>query len=94
MTTTVNKPKNIQLTARIDARDMERKAKQAAKFANAGKGVSVTLRLRGREQQFKEKADEVLAAFMVLTGAPAGKVGAPKWNGSTLSAFISPWEAK
>ncbi len=86
------KTKNIQLTARIDDRDMERKAAQAAKFATSGSGVSVTLRLRGRELQFKERAQQVLTKFLELTGAPSNKANPPKWNGMTLSTFIHPWE--
>ena len=88
------KTKNVQLTARIDAADMERKAKQAAKFANNGNSVSVTLRLRGREDQFRERAQQVLSTFLELTGAPPQKTNEPKWNGATLYAFIHPWEAK
>ena len=85
--------KNVQLSARIDNRDMERKAKQATKFATSGNGVSVTLRLRGREAQFKDRAQQVLTSFLELTGAPSNKANPPQWNGLTLSTFIHPWEA-
>tara|TARA_R110001632_G_C11029806_1_gene381723 strand:+ start:113 stop:394 length:282 start_codon:yes stop_codon:yes gene_type:complete len=91
---TVKKNKTVQLTARIAENDMRRKAAQAAKFANKGLGVNVSLKLRGREEQHKDRAIQTLTTFLEATGTPSTKVSEPKWNSAlVLSTFIHPWEA-
>ena len=85
------KPKEIQLSVNIGAADLERKAKQAAKFREKGHGVHVKLRLRrGREEARTEDAMDVVARFLVIADIPEKKVNTLSWNNTTLQTYLNP----
>ena len=85
------KNKEIQLTVNIGSADLERKAKQAAKFREKGHGVHVKLRLRrGREEARTADAMDVVARFLLIADIPEKKANTPSWNGTTLTSYISP----
>ena len=86
-----NKNKEIQLTVNIGQNDLERKARQAAKFLDKGLGVNVKLRLRrGREADRTGDAMLVVNKFIGYTGIDEKKVNALRWNDTTLMTFLHP----
>ena len=58
-----NELKEIRITPNIDNHDLERKAMDARKFIAEGYRVRVTMRLRGREEVFKNLYIDVFQAF-------------------------------
>ncbi len=86
-----SKNKEIQLTVNIGQNDLERKAKQAAKFLDKGLGVNVKLRLRrGRESERTGDAMLVVNKFIAHAGIDEKKVNALRWNDTTLVTFLHP----
>lgn len=55
--------KEIRLSPRIDEHDLDFKRRRAEKFLERGHGLKLTLRLKGRENQFVNQAIEVLIDF-------------------------------
>ncbi len=85
------KNKEIQLSVNIGDHDLERKAKQAAKFREKGHGVNLKLRLRrGREAERTSDAQSVVDKFIAIAEVPENKVNAFSWNETTLSTYIHP----
>ena len=85
------KNKEIQLSVNIGDHDLERKAKQAAKFREKGHGVNLKLRLRrGREAERTSDAQKVVDKFISMAEVPENKVNTFSWNETTLSTFIHP----
>jgi len=60
--------KEIRLTFKIGAHDIEYKAKQARQFFDDGDKVKVSMRLRGRENVFAENAYKVFERFAEEAG--------------------------
>ena len=85
------KQKEIQLTVNIGEHDLERKAKQAAKFREKGHGVNIKLRLRrGREAGRTNDAQSVVDKFLSIAEVPDNKTNRMTWNSTTLSTYIHP----
>jgi translation initiation factor IF-3 len=59
--------KEVRLSFRIGAHDVETKAKQAKAFLDEGHFIKAFIVLRGRENVFPEKAKEILEMFRQAT---------------------------
>lgn len=55
--------KEIRLSPRIDEHDFEFKCRRAEKFLSKGHALKISLRLKGRENQFVDQAIGVLVEF-------------------------------
>lgn len=58
--------KEIKLSVKIDTHDLETKARKGKKFLDKGHKVRVLLMLRGRENLFKGKVEEVINKFKTM----------------------------
>lgn len=71
--------KEVRLTPNIDQHDLEFKAKQAISFLDKGNAVRVTMKLRGRENIFVDRALGVFKTFTDLSNSayefPPKKLG-------------------
>ncbi len=59
--------KEIQLGVNIDKHDLETKVKKANKFLNENNNVRISIRLKGRQNIFANRAREVIEEFRNLT---------------------------
>lgn len=78
--------KEIRLTAKIGDHDIEYKAKRARHFFDLGHKVKVSMRLRGRENIFGDKAFEVFEKFSVASGL--AYEDKPKRMGNIINAEV------
>ncbi len=82
--------KEIRLSPRIDEHDLEFKRKRAEKFLQKGHALKLTLRLKGRENQFVSQAIEILVEFSRRL-APLAKVDqTPKRMGGAIVSVLRP----
>ncbi len=81
--------KEIRLSATIDVRDMEIKAKQAVKFLADGDKVKVSIRFRGRQITHNEIGRDVMNRFYEMLGEGVVKERAPKMEGRSLFMILS-----
>lgn len=79
--------KEIRLTAKIGDHDIEYKAKRAREFFDDGDKVKVSMRLRGRENAFVDKAMEVFQKFAIQTGLDYEKP--PFKAGNQITAMLT-----
>ncbi len=79
--------KEIRLTFKIGAHDIEYKAKQARGFFDQGDKVKVSMRLRGRENAFAENAYEVFRKFGDQSGLEYEKT--PVRMGNQIIGMVS-----
>jgi translation initiation factor IF-3 len=82
--------KEIRLSATIDVRDMEIKAKQTVKFLADGDKVKVSIRFRGRQITHNEIGMDVMDRFYEMLGDGAIKERAPKMEGRSLFMILAP----
>jgi len=66
------------------------KAKTASKFLKNGDKVKVTLRFRGRERDYKSRGFEVMEQFAEAVSEVADIEKKPKFEGRSLTMFLSP----
>lgn len=80
------KVKTIKLTAFIADADLIRKRKQVVRFAEQGLTTNVSLTLKGRQRDFKQRAEETMLKFTeeFVNHKP------PAWNGLVLSTTVTP----
>jgi len=81
--------KEIRLSATIDVRDMEIKAKQTVKFLADGDKVKVSIRFRGRQITHGEIGMDVMTRFFEMLGDSAIKERDPKMEGRSLFMILS-----
>ena len=79
--------KEIRLTAKIGAHDIEYKAKRAREFFDQGHKVKASMRLRGRENIFHDQAMEVFEKFSKASGLAYDR--SPKRAGNLINADVS-----
>jgi len=79
--------KEVRLTAKIGDHDIEYKAKRAREFFDQGHKVKVSMRLRGRENIFGEKAFEVFEKFSKASGL--AYESRPKRAGNLINAEVN-----
>ena len=82
--------KEIRLSATIDVRDMEIKAKQTVKFLADGDKVKVSIRFRGRQITHGEIGMDVMTRFFEMLGDSAIKERDPKMEGRSLFMILAP----
>ncbi len=81
--------KEIRLSATIDVRDMEIKAKQTVKFLADGDKVKVSIRFRGRQITHGEIGMDVMTRFFEMLGDCAVKEREPKMEGRSLFMILA-----
>ena len=82
--------KEVRLSATIDVRDMEIKAKQSVKFLADGDKVKVSIRFRGRQITHGEIGMDVMTRFYEMLGESAIKEREPKMEGRSLFMILAP----
>jgi translation initiation factor IF-3 len=86
--------KEIRLSATIDVRDMEIKAKQTVKFLADCDKVKVSIRFRGRQITHGEIGMDVMTRFYEMLGDTAIKEREPKMEGRSLFMILAPKSEK
>ena len=81
--------KQIQISAREAAHDLQRKARLAEKFFEEGHAVEVALWLRGREKYNKPWARQKMDEFLKLITTEHKILQEPKFGGRGMTAQIS-----
>ena len=81
--------KEIRLSATIDVRDMEIKAKQTVKFLADGDKVKVSIRFRGRQITHGEIGMDVMTRFFEMLNDSAIKERDPKMEGRSLFMILA-----
>lgn len=82
--------KEVQLTCRIGAHDMEVKAKNAIKFLGDGNKVKVALRFKGRELSHVEVGQETMDKFLSLLSENGQVEKAPLLEGKLMTCIVAP----
>jgi len=82
--------KTLRISVRISDHDMQTKVKKASEFLSAGYLVRTELRMRGREQAFKELGEQQLKKFIGLVETPHRIEVAIKRMGPTFSVMLAP----
>ena len=82
--------KEIRLSTFIEDHDIQVKAKTASKFLKNGDKVKVSLRFRGRERDYKARGFEVMEQFAEAVSEVADVEKKPKFEGRSLTMFLSP----
>ena len=82
--------KETRLSATIDVRDMEIKAKQTVRFLADGDKVKVSIRFRGRQITHGEIGMDVMVRFFEMLGDSAIKEREPKMEGRSLFMILAP----
>lgn len=80
--------KGIRISFKIGQHDLDMKVNQARKFLERGDRVKLELILRGRENQFKEKAREKIEQFISSINEGAYQDGKISKAGNRLSTII------
>ena len=82
--------KEIRLSATIDVRDMEIKAKSCLKFFKDGNKVKVSIRFRGRQITHGEIGLDVMNRFFDMLGDTCTKERPPKMEGRNMFMVLAP----
>lgn len=82
--------KEIRLSPRIDEHDFEFKRRRAEKFLEKGHALKISLRLKGRENQFVDQAIEVLVEFSRRLAAVSKVDQTPKRMGGAIVSVLRP----
>jgi len=86
--------KEVWLSATIDVGDLKRLAQQAAKFVDEGNRVKASIRLKGRQQAYPERAVEIMKNFIVLVGESVQVEKAPAREGRSIFTILAPPQNK
>lgn len=81
--------KQIQISAREAAHDLERKVHQLEKFLEDGHSVEIALWLRGREKYNKDWARKKMNDFLKMISAEHKTLQEPKFGGRGMTAQVS-----
>lgn len=82
--------KEVRLSTFIEEHDIQVKANTAIKFLKDGDKVKVSLRLRGRERDYAQKAFDVMNSFAESISEYAVVDKKPKFEGRGITMFLSP----
>jgi len=82
--------KEIRLSPRIDEHDFEFKRKRAEKFLQKGHTLKLSLRLKGRENQFVDKAISVMVDFSRKLAEVSRVDETPRRMGGTIVSILRP----
>ncbi|NLU09313.1 MAG: translation initiation factor IF-3 [Clostridiales bacterium] len=82
--------KEIRLSATIEMNDIEVKANNARKFLNKGNKVKVSIRFRGRQNNYTNLGRNVMNVFVSKVGEIASMEKAPKLEGNNMFMILAP----
>ena len=82
--------KEIQLSPNIDIHDVNVKMKKAQQFLTAGNKVKVSLRFRGREMGYADKAHKIFLDFARDLEELATIESPPKREARSMIMFLAP----
>ena len=86
--------KEVRLSTFIEEHDVNVKANTAIKFLKEGDKVKVSLRFRGRERDYTAKGFDVMNNFAELIAEYGVIDKKPKFEGRSLTMFLSPKNSK
>ena len=86
--------KEVRLSTFIEEHDVNVKANTAIKFLKEGDKVKVSLRFRGRERDYTAKGFDVMNSFAELIAEYGVIDKKPKFEGRSLTMFLSPKNSK
>lgn len=86
----VTEIKEVRLSTFIEEHDLMTKANNASKFLKAGDKVKVSLRLRGRERDYADRARDVMVQFAEGLKDIANLEKEPKFEGRGLMMVLAP----
>lgn len=86
--------KEVRLSTFIEEHDVNVKANTAIKFLKEGDKVKVSLRFRGRERDYTAKGFDVMNSFADLIAEYGIIDKKPKFEGRSLTMFLSPKNSK
>ena len=86
--------KEVRLSTFIEEHDVNVKANTAIKFLKDGDKVKVSLRFRGRERDYTAKGFDVMNSFAELIAEYGIIDKKPKFEGRSLTMFLSPKNSK
>ena len=85
--------KQVQLSATIDTRDMEVKAKQARGFLTDGDKLKVVIRFRGRQMSYAANGAKIMETFLTLMEEGTYIVERiPRVEGRNMIMIVAPKE--
>ena len=82
--------KEVRLSATIDVRDMEIKAKACTKFLQEGNKAKVSIRFRGRQITHGDIGLDVMNRFFEMVQDVAVKERPPKMEGRNMFMVLAP----
>ncbi|APM39020.1 translation initiation factor IF-3 [Clostridium kluyveri] len=82
--------KEIRLSATIEENDIEIKANNARKFLDKGNKVKVSIRFRGRQNNYTNLGRNVLNVFLGKVGEEVSVERAPKLEGNNMFMILAP----
>lgn len=82
--------KEVTFRLNIDDHDLDRKRRRVEEFLADGDKVKVTVRLRGRERNYPERAEEVLQRMLDGMEADYRLDAEPTQAGRTMSMTVAP----
>lgn len=80
--------KGIRISLKISEHDLATRVEQSKKFLERGDRVKLEMILRGREQQFQDRAKEKIVQFIASLGEDAYQDGTISKTGNRLSVII------
>ena len=86
--------KEVRLSTFIEEHDVNVKANTAIKFLKDGDKVKVSLRFRGRERDYTAKGFDVMNSFADQVSEYGVIDKKPKFEGRSLTMFLSPKNSK
>ncbi|MHC6179917.1 translation initiation factor IF-3 [Clostridium sp. JNZ X4-2] len=82
--------KEIRLSATIESNDIEIKATNARKFLDKGDKVKVSIRFRGRQNNYTNLGRSVLNVFLSKVGEDVSVERAPRLEGNNMFMILAP----
>lgn len=79
--------KEIRLTLKINQHDLETKTRQSKNFLDDGNKIKMTVILKGRENIYPQKANELINKFCLLVNAKVDQP--PSRLGNRIATIIS-----
>lgn len=86
----VTEIKEIQLSMTIDTHDMEVKAKHGNRFLTEGNKIKVVLRMKGRQQAYKDTAVGVVKKFFAMLEENGSYDKEPEVVGKNVILIVNP----
>ncbi len=86
--------KEVRLSTFIEEHDINVKASTACKFLKEGDKIKVSLRFRGRERDYTQKGFDVMNRFAEAVSEYGVIDKKPKFEGRSLTMFLSPKKDK